>query len=136
LTESMTKINKLRERLSEKFGQEILDFFDIVYKDDAGIDLASIGSRYGFSKAHASQLFKKLYGMSYREARLIMKESAGNYVGNDISRGEKRLFVTIPVETDFQLRKYIRRKGTTKAYVVRAALKDFLEKDGWNRVEF
>ncbi len=127
-------INQYRGMLADKHGSEILEEFDTVYKADSVTNLTDIAKKYGFSKALSGQIFKSLYGMSFREARALVKKTKDP--DHDISKGEKRLFVIIDVETDRKLNRFIKSRGVTKASVVRSCLADFLEGDAYSRVSF
>ncbi len=127
-------INQYRGMLANKHGREILDEFDTVYKGNSVSNLTSIAEKYNFSKALAGQIFKYLYGMSFREANKLVEKTKDP--DHDISKGEKRLFVIIDVEMYRKLNVYTKTRGVSKASVVRDCLAGFLEGDAYNRVSF
>jgi len=127
-------INAYRSLLISKYGASILDQFDTVYKNEAKFSLKDISDVIGVTKARAGQIFKDLHGMSYREARRIAKESEDP--DEDISNGDRPLFLTIPVEMSRKLGRYSRTHGISKASIVRDCLAGFLENDAYNRISF
>ena len=127
-------INQYRGMLADKHGADILEEFDTVYKANSVTTLTDIAKKYGFSKANAGQIFKSMYGMSFREAKSLIKTTKDP--DHDISKGEKRLFVVIDVEMDRKLNRYTKSRGVTKASVVRSCLANFLEGDAYSRISF
>lgn len=82
-----------RDNLTELHGDEFLKDMDSIFKQ-GGYTLKMVSDKYNISKMRVTQLFKRLYGRTYREVRATgFAEDSAGYI-YDFEKVEKKKITT------------------------------------------
>jgi hypothetical protein len=105
-------------RIERRFGPRILDQFNSVFTGD--MSLADIARIHRISKMRVSQMFKRIYGKTYREMRKdghVMSDDGTVYA---YSPGEKKTFMVIlPANIHAMLKEYSKEVNMSMSRIVR-----------------
>lgn len=126
-------IDEYREGLEKRFGNEFIADFDAIFSGDT--TLSKLSKKYRLSKMRSTQIFQRLYGKTYRDAKNAgsVKDSSGTTF--TFEPGKNRNFmIIVPDELYYELKKYSNQSGLSMSAIVRDCVSDFLSKDGLGKL--
>jgi len=118
-----------RQNLDERYGNEFTGDLDAVFTGQ--ITLAQISRKYGETKSRLSQIFRRVYGTSFRQS----KENGGSkdQDGTIFSfehKNSKKFMVALPDALHEKLRAYSSDVGLSMSVVIRDCIADLFVNDG------
>jgi len=121
-----------RDNLKERYSESFVEDFDSIFEGD--ITLSQISSKHKLSKMRASQIFKRLFGKTFREVKHDGKSEDIDGVTKIFEPGRTRQFVVIlPEELYVTLKSYCSSNSMPMAAVARDCISDFFNKDGLSK---
>ena len=116
-----------RDNLTELHGKEFLKDMDSIFKK-GGYTLKKVSDKYSISKMRVTQLFKRLYGRTYREVRATgFAEDSSGYTYDFEKMEKKKLIVWIPEWLHDKMLKRCKDDGFTMVQITRDALIDWFD---------
>lgn len=117
-----------RESIEDRYGEDFLEDFDAVFSGD--ITLSRIHKKHKISKMRATQIFKLLYGVSFRQAKRDggATDLSGRYFSYEPGK-TKQFMVKLPMELDDEITRQSKEAGRSKAAFIRECIIDYIGKD-------
>lgn len=122
-----------REQLAKIYSESFLEDMDSIFSGD--ITMTQIAKKYNRNKMTISNIFKKLYGMRFRDAKKkkISKDNAGRVFVFETTKN-RQVVIGMPEELYQQVKSYSEGVGLSMSLVIRDCIIDFLRKDGLSKL--
>ncbi|HUV84809.1 MAG TPA: hypothetical protein VMV86_03820 [Methanosarcinales archaeon] len=126
-------ITEYRDSLDKRHGDDFTEDLDAVFR--GYMTLAQVSRKNGMTKPRLSQIFKRLYGSTFRKAKRkgSIRDADGTIHSFDL-KNSKQFMVSLPDHLHEKLRGYADSAGLSMAVVVRDCISELFNKDGLSQL--